>query len=190
MPIVVVPANVHPCQVDGFPSGAARSRKGAIHIRPISTISVTDDELAFIKETQPELFSRLVIADEQKTKVSLADKLAPIVAKDSKLKAALEAVELEGRKRIEEASAAAAKAKEESRLKAKKQTDPAKLKRIEEIAASDKLAKEMFGSDGKTPKLPPPKVEAVAAEPAVLDDPIEKASPRSAPEPDSKKSKR
>lgn len=44
MYMVQVPRGVPPKQVDDFPEGCARSRKGGVHFRTNSTIRITEDE--------------------------------------------------------------------------------------------------------------------------------------------------
>jgi hypothetical protein len=55
-----VPASVGPRQVDGFPEGCERSRKGAIHLRPASTLVVTEGELAHLKAQCPQEVAKFV----------------------------------------------------------------------------------------------------------------------------------
>lgn len=57
--VLQVPSRVGPLQVDDFPEGCKRERKGALHIRPSSTLVVSEDELAHLKKEHPELAARL-----------------------------------------------------------------------------------------------------------------------------------
>ena len=75
MPILIVPANVHPCQID-LPSelreagvsrpirrsldGSGVLREGAIHIRPATRIELSDDEWCVLQQEDPELARRLI----------------------------------------------------------------------------------------------------------------------------------
>ena len=66
MPQAIVGYGVTPCQVDGFPEKCERSRKGALYIRPRSSLILTNDELDFIKVKYPQLFKKLRIVEEPK----------------------------------------------------------------------------------------------------------------------------
>lgn len=71
MPQAIVGYGVTPCQVDGFPEKCERSRKGALYIRPRSSLTLTNDELDFIKVKYPNLFKKLrIVEDFQKKKAS------------------------------------------------------------------------------------------------------------------------
>lgn len=48
--LVAVPADIGPAQVEHFPKGCERSRKGALHLKPSSTIIMTDGELAHARK--------------------------------------------------------------------------------------------------------------------------------------------
>lgn len=64
-----------PVCVEGFPEDSDRVKKGtALHLRPGQTVTLTDDEYAFVKAQRPDLSKSLVI---------LRDK---IVAKDESKK--------------------------------------------------------------------------------------------------------
>jgi hypothetical protein len=79
MPIVVVPANVEPQQVDGFPSDCARSVQGALHIRPASTLEITDGELEHLNKVAPYLVKKLIVVP-QKAKAPASPKAEPSAA--------------------------------------------------------------------------------------------------------------
>jgi hypothetical protein len=58
MPLINVPVGIAPCQIDDFPSAVGkgkdarpfeRSCEGAMHLRPASTKTVTQDEIDWIK---------------------------------------------------------------------------------------------------------------------------------------------
>lgn len=57
--LATVPAGVGPLQVDDFPEGCERSCKGALHIRPSSTLEATDGELAHLKKHYPAVSAKL-----------------------------------------------------------------------------------------------------------------------------------
>ncbi len=61
MPLIQVPKNVRPCQVDDFGEEVERSRKGALYFMPGSTKVVTDGELKHLKDNHLALYSRLVV---------------------------------------------------------------------------------------------------------------------------------
>ena len=44
-----------PAYIDAFPKGCERSCEGSIHLLPNAQKDVTDDELAFIRKSRPEL---------------------------------------------------------------------------------------------------------------------------------------
>lgn len=53
-----VPRAVGPLQVE-LPEFKTKGRKGALHIRPSSTLFLSEDEVKFLKESKPVLFSKL-----------------------------------------------------------------------------------------------------------------------------------
>lgn len=53
-----VPRVVGPLQVE-LPEFEKKGRKGALHIRPSSTLFLSDDEVKFLSEKEPILFSKL-----------------------------------------------------------------------------------------------------------------------------------
>lgn len=57
--VLYVPAGVALQQIEGFPADCKRERKGALHVRPSSTLVVSEDELAYLKEKHPQLLARL-----------------------------------------------------------------------------------------------------------------------------------
>lgn len=73
MPTVVIPASVSLRVVDVPESindkELERSRKGALYIRPASTLVLTDDEIAFLKEKHKALYDQLIIAVPEPTLV-------------------------------------------------------------------------------------------------------------------------
>lgn len=62
MPLIQVPVGVTPCQVDDFPTEVVaengekrpfeRSQKGALHLRPATTLRVTADELQHLRKAK------------------------------------------------------------------------------------------------------------------------------------------
>lgn len=65
MPHAVVGYGVTPCQVDEFPEKCERSRKGALYIRPRSSLTLTNDELEHIKAKYPHLYKKLRIVEDK-----------------------------------------------------------------------------------------------------------------------------
>lgn len=63
MPNVIVGHGVTPQQIDDFPSKCERSRKGALYIRPKSTVEMTNDELDHIKDKYKDLYKRLRVVE-------------------------------------------------------------------------------------------------------------------------------
>lgn len=47
--------NLLPCQVDGLPEECQRTTVGAIYLRPSSIITLTKDELEYLKAKRPDL---------------------------------------------------------------------------------------------------------------------------------------
>lgn len=70
---VIVPANVAPHQVEGFADDCERSLKGALHIRPACTLTLTQDEYEHLQNEHPKLFKALIRVEPGP---SLADLLA------------------------------------------------------------------------------------------------------------------
>lgn len=64
MPQAIVGHGVTPQNVDDFPSNCARSRKGAVYVRPDSSLTLTNDELDHIKDKHPQLFKKLRVVEE------------------------------------------------------------------------------------------------------------------------------
>jgi len=54
-----------PQQVDGFPAGAKRSVKGALHFRPGSATWITDDEFRFILDQRPDTARNLRVLSKK-----------------------------------------------------------------------------------------------------------------------------
>lgn len=86
MPIVVVPANLAACQVE-FPEGVERSVKGALYVRPASTLEITQAELEYLRKEKKDLVAKLIVVGETP---SLASKLAARAAQDPALKKMLD----------------------------------------------------------------------------------------------------
>lgn len=57
---LIVPATVPACQIEGFPEAAERSIKGALHIKPASTMEVTADEWKHIRESRKDVAAMLI----------------------------------------------------------------------------------------------------------------------------------
>lgn len=70
MALVQVPIGVTACQVDDFPKDCKRSRKGALYIRPRSTLVLTPDELDHLKAKHGSVASKLIVVgvDEGKAR--------------------------------------------------------------------------------------------------------------------------
>jgi hypothetical protein len=153
MPTLVIPANVVQCHVEDFPDGCERSREGSVHVRPASTLTVTDDELAHLKKAHPQLFRQLIVA---KKAPSLADKLKPRAGRDAALKKALDEKEAKGKARREAAKKAADAALSDADRERMKQEQA--LKEHQKKKAAAKVAKAKAG-EGKAeaPKKPAPK---------------------------------
>jgi len=84
MPQVNVPSHLGPMQIDDFGPKAKRSRKGALHIRPSSTLVLTDDELAFLKKEHKDVFKQLIVLPSQKAAAPVpAKKPAPVAVEIS-----------------------------------------------------------------------------------------------------------
>ena len=62
MPILVIPANAVARLVDDFPKGCKRSRKGPIPIKPATTVSVTDQELAHLRGAHADVMEPVIVA--------------------------------------------------------------------------------------------------------------------------------
>lgn len=95
MPQVIVGNGVMPCQIDGFSEKCERSRKGALYIRPRSSLEMTHDELDHIKVTHPELYKKLRVVEQPRKKApakpkpeakTMTAKPAPAKAKASSAK--------------------------------------------------------------------------------------------------------
>jgi len=85
--IVRVPRGMPPCQVDDFPAGCLRSRKGALHITP-GTVEMTKDELAHIRKHHKDVGRRLIEVQAAGKNPSAA---AKFMADEAKAKTAAEA---------------------------------------------------------------------------------------------------
>lgn len=70
--LVVVPAGVGPVQIDDFPEGCERSRKGALHLRPGSTETLTAAELEHLKAKHAVIADRLRTVDTAVAKPAVA----------------------------------------------------------------------------------------------------------------------
>lgn len=68
MVIIQTPKTIQPIQVEGFPDGAERSVKGALHILPNATRKITEDELAFLQKAHPKLSEKLRVISLAKKK--------------------------------------------------------------------------------------------------------------------------
>jgi len=62
VPTVVVRTGLLPQQVEDFPEDCERSCKGALHLKPGTTL-MTDGELAHIRKSRPELNAYLQIVN-------------------------------------------------------------------------------------------------------------------------------
>ncbi len=79
MPIINVPANFPPTQVDVVVKGKdavkpKRSCEGAIHLRP-GTVFLTKDEMDFLKKARPEIHARLqliALTKEERAEIQAA----------------------------------------------------------------------------------------------------------------------
>lgn len=74
MPLVQVPQNATPCQIDDFGEGCERSKVGALYFTPGSTKELTADELAHIEKNHKALARKLVRIpfDDSKGRVAKA----------------------------------------------------------------------------------------------------------------------
>lgn len=148
MPKLIVPANVTLCQVD-VPEGAKRSREGSVHIRPASVLTVTDDELAAIKNTYPDVAKRLILIQEAP---SLAQRAA---AKGGEVARGLAA---KGRSLVSQPAASTPSADEAQRVK-KDETRRA-LHGLSGRARRAKLAElsggELRSADDRPTEMPTP----------------------------------
>lgn len=73
MTVCIVPASVTPRQIEVPAEVTDRSRKGAIHIRPASTITLTDAELDFIREKYPAIAKLLIVVPERSVPMKGSD---------------------------------------------------------------------------------------------------------------------
>jgi len=64
-----VPRTVGPLQVE-LPEFKKSGRKGALHIRPSSTLFLSDDEVTYLSEKESALFSKLTETTPKKKSVS------------------------------------------------------------------------------------------------------------------------
>lgn len=63
MPIVIVNPNCPPTPIDDFPVGCKRSREGSVLVRPLSTLTLTDDELAHIRANHSDCYRHFTVPD-------------------------------------------------------------------------------------------------------------------------------
>ena len=68
MALVQVPTGVATRQIDDFPAKCERSRKGALYIRPRSTLVLTTDEFNHLKAKHKDIARRLVVIGVDETK--------------------------------------------------------------------------------------------------------------------------
>lgn len=59
MIMVQVPQGLGPRQVDDFPAECERSKKGSVHFRTNSTITITQDEYNHVLKSHPDFGPRL-----------------------------------------------------------------------------------------------------------------------------------
>ncbi len=64
MPKLLIPANVMPEQIEGFPKEAERSVMGSLYIRPATTVEWTGDELEHVRNVRPDLAARFTVIEE------------------------------------------------------------------------------------------------------------------------------
>lgn len=79
-----VPRTVGPLQVE-LPEFKGSGRKGALHIRPSSTLFLSDDEATYLSEKESALFSKLMETTPKKKAVR-----TPSVSFGSRIEKALE----------------------------------------------------------------------------------------------------
>lgn len=66
MPVLIVPADLSPCQIE-FPDDCKRTKRGrhatssSLHLRPATAVEVTDDELTHIRKAHPALARSLIV---------------------------------------------------------------------------------------------------------------------------------
>ncbi len=60
MRTLIIQPGIIACQVE-VPEDIERSREGSLHIRPGSTIIITDDELAYLCEARPDLVDKATL---------------------------------------------------------------------------------------------------------------------------------
>jgi hypothetical protein len=99
MALVQVPIGVSACQVDDFPKDCKRSRKGALYIRPRSTLVLTPDELDHLKAKHGSVASKLIV-------VGVDEGSARSLAKDAKAEKVVAKVEPKVEPKTEEATEA------------------------------------------------------------------------------------
>ena len=68
MALVQVPIGVAARQIDDFPEGCKRSRKGALYVRPRSTMVLTSDELDHLKAKHKDVAGKLIVVGVDETK--------------------------------------------------------------------------------------------------------------------------
>jgi hypothetical protein len=87
MPIINVPANFPPTQVDVVVKGKdavkpKRSCEGALHLRP-GTVFLTKEEMEYLKKTRPEVHKRLqfvALTKEERAEIQTQATSAPTPA--------------------------------------------------------------------------------------------------------------
>ena len=77
MLIIQASKTIQPVQVEGFPDGAKRSVKGALHIFPGATKEITEDEYAVIQEKYPKISEKLRVISLEKKKSVDDDQVEP-----------------------------------------------------------------------------------------------------------------
>lgn len=90
MPMLLIPANVTPRQIDDFPPGCARSQKGAIYVRPASTLELTEAEWKHLQLRHHDVARCFIVVGQKPT---LKRRLEPRLQKDAALKKKLDEAE-------------------------------------------------------------------------------------------------
>lgn len=90
--LVQFPAGVRVFQVDDFPQGASRSRKGSIHVKP-GTQKLTQSEVEHLKSKYPECKVRVLRKMAPKPEPNSTPEKQPKKRGGSKPKAASKPVE-------------------------------------------------------------------------------------------------
>jgi hypothetical protein len=75
--VLYVPRDVTVQQISDFPSTCdgrktERSRNGSLYVRPNSTLTLSDDEVGWVKSKYPRLFAKLqIVADAEAVRTSI-----------------------------------------------------------------------------------------------------------------------